>query len=129
VLVVLSFLFFPPQQPKTSLDFLSAVVHFLRVRLRGGLLNKARRGELALSLPVEFVYDEQGRVRFDPDSQVRESIRLFFEVFRRTRSAYATARHLPEQGLLFPRRLRTGPNKGALVWAELCHLRGIGASP
>ena len=102
-----------------------AELHFLRARLRGGILNKARRGELALSLPVGFVYDEQGRVRFDPDSQVRESIRLFFEVFRRTRSAYATARHLREQGLLFPRRLRTGPNKGALVWAELCHSRAL----
>jgi DNA invertase Pin-like site-specific DNA recombinase len=102
-----------------------AELHFLRARLRGGILNKARRGELALSLPVGFVYDEQGRVRFDPDSRVRESIRLFFEVFRRTGSAYATVKHLREQGLLFPRRLRTGPNKGGLVWAGLCHSRAL----
>lgn len=102
-----------------------AELHFLRARLRGGILNKARRGELALSLPVGFVYDEQVRVRFDPDSQVRESIRLFFEVFRRTGSAYATARYFREHGLFLPRRLRTGPNKGALVWAELCHSRAL----
>ncbi len=102
-----------------------AELHFLRARLRGGILNKARRGELALSLPVGFVYDEQGQVRFDPDSRVRETIRLFFGVFRRTGSAYATAKHLREQGLLFPRRLRTGPRKGELVWAELCHSRAL----
>jgi len=102
-----------------------AELHFLRARLRGGILNKARRGELALSLPVGFVYDEHGRVRFDPDSQVRESIRLFFEVFRRTGSAYGTVKHLREQGLLFPRRLRTGLRKGELMWAELCHSRAL----
>ncbi len=56
-----------------------AELHFLRARLRGGILNKARRGELALSLPVGFAYDEQGQVRFDPDSQ---SARKHSAVFR-----------------------------------------------
>jgi len=102
-----------------------AELHFLRARLRGGILNKARRGELALPLPVGFIYDERGQVRFDPDSQVQETIRLFFEVFRRTGSAYATVKHLREEGLLFPRRLRTGPRKGELVWAELGHSRAL----
>ena len=102
-----------------------AELHFLRARLRGGILNKARRGELALSLPVGFVYDERGQVRLDPDSRVRETIRLFFEVFRRTGSAYATVKHLRGQGLLFPRRLRTGPRKGELLWAELGHSRAL----
>ncbi len=102
-----------------------AELHFLRARLRGGILNKARRGELALPLPVGFVYDERGQVRFDPDSRVREAIRLFFEVFRRTGSACATAKHFREQGLLFPRRLRTGPQKGELIWAELGHSRAL----
>ncbi len=102
-----------------------AELHFLRARLRGGILNKARRGELALSLPVGFVYDDRKQVCFDPDSRVRETMRLFFEVFRRTGSAYATAGHLREQGLLFPRRLRTGPQKGELVWGELGHSRAL----
>ena len=105
-----------------------AELHFLRARLRGGILNKARRGELALSLPVGFVYDEQGRVRFDPDSQVRESIRLFFEVFRRTVSAYATARHLREQGLLFPRRWNWS-EQGCIGVGRVVPFQGTGASP
>lgn len=102
-----------------------AELHFLRARLRGGILNKARRGELGVALPVGFVYDEGGRVRFDPDCQVRERIRLFFEVFRRTGSAYSTIKHLRQQGLLFPRRLRTGPRKGEMVWGELYHSRAL----
>lgn len=59
----------------------------------------------------------------DPDQQVQQSVRLMFETFRRTGSARATVRLFAEQGLQFPRRLHTGPNKGDLVWAGLEHSR------
>src|SRR4029078_5299315 len=36
--------------------------HTLRARLTAGLLNKALRGELALSLPIGLVRDPMGRV-------------------------------------------------------------------
>jgi DNA invertase Pin-like site-specific DNA recombinase len=96
-----------------------AELHFLRARLRGGILSKARRGELASPLPIGFVYDESRRVRFDPDQQVQQSIRLLFETFRRTGAAYATLVYFQKENLQFPRRLRTGPHKGVLVWGEL----------
>jgi DNA invertase Pin-like site-specific DNA recombinase len=44
-----------------------AELHLLRARLRGGALNKARRGELRTGLPVGFVYDATGKVILDPD--------------------------------------------------------------
>jgi len=47
-----------------------AELHVMRARLRGGLLNKARRGELKMPLPMGLVYDEQGQVVLDPDQQV-----------------------------------------------------------
>ena len=103
-----------------------AELHFLRARLQGGILNKAKRGELASSLPVGFVYDEQKRVRLDPESQAREAISLFFQTFRRVGSAYATVKYFRRQGLLFPRRLKKGLRKGELVWGELCHSRTLG---
>jgi DNA invertase Pin-like site-specific DNA recombinase len=56
-----------------------AELHVLRARLRGGLINKARRGELRCRLPVGLVYDSAGRVALDPDKQVQESVRLFFQ--------------------------------------------------
>ncbi|MCP4396957.1 MAG: recombinase family protein [bacterium] len=102
-----------------------AELHFLRARLQGGILNKAKRGELASPLPVGFVYDEQKKVRLDPDSQVRETITVFFQTYRRVGSAYATVKYFKDQKLLFPRRLRKSPNKGELLWGELCHSRTL----
>ena len=42
-------------------------LHFIRARLRGGILSKARRGELVMPLPVGLVYDGAGHVILDPD--------------------------------------------------------------
>ncbi len=96
-----------------------AELHLLRCRLHGGLLNKARRGELEIRLPVGFVYDDAGRPVLDPDLQVQESIRLFFRTFRRTGTAGATVRAFQEQGLRFPSRPFYGPRKGEVVWRQL----------
>ena len=96
-----------------------AELHVLRARLIGGQLAKARRGELEIGLPVGLVYGPDGKVVLDPDQQVQATLRTFFATFRRTGSATATVRSFREQGLLFPRRLRTGPHKGELLWAPL----------
>ena len=100
-----------------------AELHVLRARLRGGILNQARRGALRTLLPVGLVYDPTGNVVLDPDSQVRQSIEHLFETFERTGSASATVRHFREQGLRFPRRPHRGPHKGELLWEQLRHWR------
>ena len=89
-----------------------AELHMLRARLRGGLLNQARRGALRLPLPVGLVYDPLDRVVLDPDAQVRRSLRMLFDTFARTGSATATVKHFRERGLRFPRRPRSGPRRG-----------------
>jgi|SRR5579875_85333 len=81
-----------------------AELHVLRARLIGGQLAKARRGELETPLPIGLVYDAAAKVALDPDLQVQETLRNFFETFRRTGSATATVRSFSERGLLFPRR-------------------------
>ena len=48
---------------------------------------------------------------------------MMFETFDRTASAMKTARFFREQGLQFPSRLQSGPNKGELVWASPHHSR------
>src|SRR5438034_11646890 len=60
-----------------------AELHVLGARLRGGILNKARRGELRGPLPIGFIYDVRGRVVLDPDAQVQASLRHFFATYRR----------------------------------------------
>jgi DNA invertase Pin-like site-specific DNA recombinase len=102
-----------------------AELHFIRARLQGGTLSKARRGELASPLPIGFVYDQQKRVKLDPDVQVRQAINLFFQTFRRTGSAMATVKHFRRQGVLFPRRPHSGSCKGELVWGEMEHSRAL----
>ena len=104
-----------------------AELHMLRARLRGGLLNKARRGELHCHLPIGFVYDAAGRVVLDPDSQVQETVRLFFSTFAKTGAVSATVKHFRQQGLLFPTRLLSGAKKGELVWGPLCLSRAAHA--
>ena len=98
-----------------------AELHVLRARLRGGIINKARRGELWITPPVGLAHDTTGEVVLDPDKQVQESLRLLFDTFRRTGSATATVKAFRQQGLLFPRRLRAGACKGELVWTALGH--------
>ena len=91
--------------------------------MRGGVLNKARRGELEMGPPVGLVYLPDGRIGLDPDQQVQSAIRMIFESFERTGSAMRTVRFFREQRLRIPRRIRGGTNKGDLLWAEPVHSR------
>ena len=95
-----------------------AELHFLRVRLEGGKLNKARRGELRTPLPAGLVYDADGRIALDPDRQVRQAIHDVFRRFQRAQSAWQVVRQLREAGLRLPVRLRTGPRAGEMAWVE-----------
>jgi DNA invertase Pin-like site-specific DNA recombinase len=98
-----------------------AELHVLRARLQGGILNKARRGELFIRPPIGFAYDSAGRLVLDPDQQVQRTLRLLFDTFHRTGSAMATVREFRNVGVLFPRRIQSGPGKGDLIWGKLEH--------
>ena len=98
-----------------------AELHFIRARLRGGQLSKARRGELKMPLPVGLVYDPADRVVLDPDASVRDAISHLFTVFARTGSARAVVQDFARDGLLFPVRIRKGARKGELTWTSLGH--------
>lgn len=98
-----------------------AELHFLKARMRGGLLNKARRGELKKSIPIGYNYDARDRVVLDPDQQVQQAVRLLFQTFRRTGSAFKTVKAFREQELLFPRR--PTPFSEQVLWGPLGHSR------
>src|SRR6478735_7431365 len=100
-----------------------AELHFIRARLVGGQLSKARRGELQMGLPVGLVYDPAGKVVLDPDTGVQQAIQHLFTLFARTGSARATVQQFTADGLLFPVRVRTGSHKGELAWMPLQHWR------
>lgn len=103
-----------------------AELHILRARLLGGILTKAKRGELRCPIPTGFVYNAAGKVVLDPDKQIQKSICLFFETFRRIGSSTGTVKCFRENGFKFPRRFCKGVNKGSdkddLIWGDLvCH--------
>lgn len=102
-----------------------AELHMLRARLQGGILNKARRGELRFRLPVGLCYDARDQVELDPDKQVQKVMRVFFKTYKRTGSAMAVVTWFRKQNLQFPRRITSGPNKGQIAWGTLAHSRAV----
>lgn len=100
-----------------------AELHVLRARLIGGLLNKARRGELWLRPPIGFVYDIQKRFILDPDDQTRNAVHLLFETFHKEGSAERVVRHFSEQKILFPRRIAAGVRAAELIFTPMHHSR------
>jgi DNA invertase Pin-like site-specific DNA recombinase len=102
-----------------------AELHVLKARLQGGIRNKARRGELELSLPIGLVYAANGSVVLDPDRQIQDTVRVLFETFRQSGSASAVVRRFQREGWLFPRRIRRGVGKGDLLWGALDHSRVV----
>ena len=100
-----------------------AELHFIRARLQGGILSKARRGELKMALPVGLVYDPADRVVLDPDAAVQHALGHLFATFARTGSARAVVQAFADEGLLFPTRVRSGAHKGELAFMPLLHWR------
>ena len=104
-----------------------AELHVLRARLLGGQLNKARRGELWMRPPIGLVYDRlRQQVECDPDAQIQGTVRLLFETFRRTGSAFQVVRHFADAGIQWPRRLYPGGRAGEMVFGPLDHSRVLG---
>jgi DNA invertase Pin-like site-specific DNA recombinase len=96
----------------------SAELHILRARMRGGLLNKARRGALALRLPVGYRRLADGSVVQEPDEQVRVALATIFAQFATLRNARAVQRYFQQHRLQMPRHVQTGPEAGQLHWVR-----------
>jgi len=89
-------------------------LHTIRSRLTAGLIAKAKRGELALTLPVGFVRDPSGVVSKDPDLAVRDRLELVFQLFLKVRTIAKVMCMLNDRGLDLPRR---DPH-GELCWTR-----------
>ena len=95
-----------------------AELHLLRSRLRGGILNKARRGELTLRLPVGLVHLSDGRCARDPDAGIQASVTAVFEAFAATGSIAGTLRRLLASGVRFAQLAWGGEKAGTILWCE-----------
>jgi len=101
-------------------------LHFLRARMLGGKMNKAKKGELKFPLPVGYVYDSVGKVVFDPNQEVQTAINNVFHIFQVSGSAYGVVKYFAQNSLKFPKRAYGGNWDGQLVWGTLSHSRVLG---
>ena len=86
--------------------------HTMKARLTAGLIHKAQRGELALTLPTGLVRNGQGKVLKIPNQEAQARLALVFETFLQCRSASRVVDEFNRHDLLLPRRDRFGD----LVW-------------
>ncbi len=93
-----------------------AELFLIRQRMWSGRVNKAKRGELALALPVGYVRRPSGEVVLDPDEQVQAVVRLVFDLFDRFATVGAVLCHLADNHIQVGVRLRGGPERGELEW-------------
>ena len=96
----------------------SAELHIIRARMRGGLLNKARRGALAQRLPVGYRRLGDGCVVQDPDDQVRTTLLTLFEQFALLQTARGVQRYFFTHQLRIPRLEQTGLQAGKVIWVR-----------
>ena len=88
----------------------------IRCRMHDGRWSKARRAELAQSLPVGLVRSETGAVVKDPDRQVQARLTYVFELFAELRVARRVVARLRQEELLIPARTWGGPAHGEVRW-------------
>ena len=93
-----------------------AELHFLRLRMHEGRLNKARRGELFNHASMGYVREPGRGLALDPDEQAQAVVRLVFDQFDRQGSLHGLLRYLVHHGIRLPVRPHCGPNRGKLEW-------------
>lgn len=98
--------------------FAEALWHTTRAQLHAAQLNKARRGELAIRLPVGYDRTAEGQVVLTPDQEVQSVIHLVFDQFDRLGSARAVLLYFRHQGLELPRHIQSGPDRGTIEWVK-----------
>lgn len=93
-----------------------AELHLIKQRMWSGRIAKARRGELAVPVPIGYVHRPSGEVALDPDEQVQAVVRLVFDVFERLGTIGAVLAFLVDNRIQLGVRLLEGPERGELVW-------------
>lgn len=113
---------FDPRDPNDRLllglkgQMSEAEKYWMRLRMYGAKLSRARRGESALFAPTGYVKDAvAGCLVLDPDEQVQATMRLFFERFRTEGSAHGLQRWFIQNHLKLPVR---GRGDGELRWVN-----------
>ena len=102
-----------------------AELHFLTERMKGGLVNKAKRGELRRYLPIGYDYDLNGNVVKTSDIAVRQAVEQLFDIFRREKTAISVVKYYHRNDLKFPVRSRLKGQYLEVSWQPLNRSRVV----
>lgn len=102
-----------------------AELHFIKERMRGGAVSKAKRGELRCPLPVGYLYDEGGIIVKDPSMDVRNAVLLFFKAFPICGTANRMVAYYRENGYKIPCNPKKGFGCGELEWRHLTASKAV----
>src|SRR2546428_9986406 len=92
-----------------------AELHFLKARMRGGMLNKARRGELEMRPPVGLVYRDDGVLILDPDAEVTSGYAPGLRNLRPHRIRDANGKTVSRARSLLPPSCSQGTEQGRVA--------------
>ncbi len=90
-------------------------LNLLWQRSREAILQKARRGELQLLLPVGFCWNASGKIEKDPDQRVQQAIQLVFSKVVELGSVRQTLLWFRQQNVYIP-VLPRDPSEPPIVW-------------
>ena len=105
-----------------------AELHVLQARLRGGQLNKARRGEYFSHAPIGYVRSADSLEK-EPDEQARDVVHLVFDKFVELGSMSGVRRYLREHHIRIGVRNHHGPDRGKLTWRPVNQPTLLGMQP
>jgi len=93
-----------------------AELHWLKMRLEAGKMNKVRGGAYQQPLPTGLIRLPDGTVVKDPDQQLQRVIVMIFTKFAELGSCRQLLRFLKREQILIPRRHPVGRYAGQLMW-------------
>jgi len=93
-----------------------AELHVIKQRMLAGKKAKAKRGELGMQLAMGYTKHPAGETIKDPDEHAQSTITLVFTLFERYRTINGVLKHLVNNNIQMPHRVRGGLLKGELEW-------------
>lgn len=98
--------------------FSEAQWYQLRQQMQAARLNKAKRGELGMRLPIGYERLPNGQVLKTADQQVQQAIEQIFRSFRQQGSVRGVLRQMKRLGLLMPRQARNELGQPIIRWEK-----------
>jgi len=86
----------------------------IKLRLKEGSIQKEKRGELKITLPPGYIYDQNNKIVTDPDKRVRVAITQMLSLFKKNTSIRQLAKYYHKYEITFP--VRTIQAGKALIW-------------